>query len=126
MMLCLLAGGMTAHLMTADITLSWRHSVEHTVWQEDWHAGADGLHLVAARIEGSGAGMEPPPDAVLKHGYWTWIPKLPPLPKVVLRRSGATADWQVCRAKTCVAMDRLVPKDADPVVLTTCAPAAQR
>jgi hypothetical protein len=120
MMLCRLAGGLTVPLMAADITLSWRHSVEHTVWQEDWHADRAGLRLVAARIEGSGAGMEPPPDAVLKNGFWTWTPLLPPLPKVVLRRSGATADWQVCRDKTCVAMDTLVPKDADPVVLTTC------
>lgn len=126
MMLCLLAGGVTVHLMAADITLSWRHSVEHTVWQEDWHADPAGLQLVAARIEGSGAGMEQPPDAVLKNGFWTWTPSLPLLPKVELRRSGATADWQICRANTCVAMDSLVPKDADPVVLTTCAPAAQR
>ena len=126
MMLCLLAGAMTVPLMAADITLSWRHSVEHTVWQEDWHADRAGLRLVAARIEGSGAGMEPPPDAVLEDGFWTWTPSLPPLPKVVLRRSGATADWQICRAKVCVGMDSLVPKSADPVVLTTCANPASR
>lgn len=120
MMLCLLAGGITVPLMTADITLSWKHSVEHTTWQEDWHADDAGLRLTAARVAGSGAGMEPPADAVLKDGFWTWTPTLQPLPKVVLRRSGATADWQVCRGKKCTMMDDLVPKDADPVELTTC------
>lgn len=126
MILCLLAGGVTVPLMVADITLSWKHSVEHTVWQEDWHADRAGLRLVAARIKGSGAGMEPPPSAVLKNGFWSWTPSLPPLPEVVLRRSGATADWRVCRNEKCVAMDHLLPKDADPVVLTTCPDPAPR
>lgn len=126
MMLCLLAGGIMVPLLAADITLSWRHSVEHTLWQEDWHADDAGLRLVAARIEGSGAGMEPPPEAVFKNGFWTWTPSLPALPKVELRRSGATADWQVCRDRRCVAMDSLVPKDADPVVLKSCDDTAPR
>lgn len=126
MMLCLLAGAVTVPLMAADVTLSWKHSVEHTVWQEDWHADRAGLRLVAARIKGSGAGMEPPPSAVLKDGFWTWTPSLTPLPEVVLRRSGATADWHVCRDKRCIAMGDLLPKDADPVVLTTCGDPAPR
>jgi len=40
----------------------------------------------------------------------------------VLRRSGATADWRVCMAGQCRPMGDLVPKGADPVVLTLCPP----
>jgi hypothetical protein len=42
------------------------------------------------------------------------------MPSTTLRRSGATADWQVCIAGTCKPMGDYVPPNADPVTLTTC------
>ncbi|MCO5100047.1 MAG: DUF1850 domain-containing protein [Burkholderiaceae bacterium] len=55
-------------------TLGWVHSIEKTSWEEDWRVVDEGLVLVEARIEGSGAGMEPPPGAVLRDGVWHYAP----------------------------------------------------
>jgi hypothetical protein len=68
--------------------------------------------------------MEPPPEAVLREGVWRWAPRVPPQDRVILRRSGATADWRICAETGCRPMDALVPADADPVILTVCAPPA--
>lgn len=120
MIVCLLAGALTVPL-GPEVTLAWMHSVERTQWEEDWRATADGLVLAEARVEGSGAGMDPPEGARLEGGTWRWTPALPPLGEVVLRRSGATADWRVCVAGACRAMGALVSAGADPVVMTGCA-----
>ena len=55
-------------------TLGWTHSVEKTSWEEDWQVVDGGLALVEARIQGSGAGMEPPEGAVLRDGVWHYAP----------------------------------------------------
>lgn len=120
MNLCLLAVGLIVPLGTADLTLAWTHSVEKTAWEEDWQATDAGLVLTQARIRGSGAGMEPPPDALLEGGFWHWRPNLPPMPRVTLRRSGATADWRICVVGTCRDAGRYLPADADPVTLEPC------
>ena len=91
-MICLLAGSAIAPLMAGAITLAWTHSVEKIVWEEDWRSTPAGLELVEARVRGSGAGMEPPPEARLVNGVWSWKPGLPPQMQVIMRRSGATAD----------------------------------
>jgi hypothetical protein len=36
---------------------------------------AQGLELVQARVKGSGAGMEPPPEARLVDGWFQWQPR---------------------------------------------------
>ena len=71
-------------------------------------------------MKGSGAGMEPPPEAVLVDGFWRWTPNLPPLREAILRRSGATDDWRLCRDGICEPMGDLVPAEADPVTLAPC------
>lgn len=119
-MICLAAGALLVSLGAGEITLAWRHSVEKTLWEELWQESPDGLVLAEARVQGSGAGMDPPEGARLEGGFWRWRPKLPALREVVMRRSGATADWRVCVANSCRAMAELVPADADPVVLTPC------
>ena len=121
MMLCLAAGSKTIPLMVSMLTLAWTHSVEKIPWEEDWRLTPAGLELVEARILGSGAGMDPPPEARFVDGSWRWRPTVPPLPEVVMRRSGATADWRVCIAGQCHPMEAYVPPDADPVVLKSCA-----
>ncbi len=62
-MLCLAAGAVLVPLTTNALTLAWTHSVEKTLWEEDWRASAYGLELAQTRVRGSGAGMEPAPDA---------------------------------------------------------------
>lgn len=118
-LVCLAAAGATVKLAAA-VTLVWAHSVQKTRWEEDWQATPAGLVITQARVEGSGAGMDPPDDAILENGTWHWTPKLAPQRTVELRRSGATADWSVCYAGSCRPMGELVPAAADPVALTLC------
>jgi hypothetical protein len=119
-MFCLLAGTAVVPLMAGAITLAWTHSVEKILWEEDWRLGPAGLELVEARVRGSGAGMEPPPEARLVNGSWAWRPAVPPLRDIVMRRSGATADYRICISGQCRAMGDLVPEGADPVILRAC------
>jgi hypothetical protein len=120
MMLCLVAGALSVPLLAPTITLAWTHSVEKVLWEEDWRATAAGVALVEARVRGSGAGMEPPPEAHFRDGAWSWQPKVPPQAQVLLRRSGATADWRVCGAGGCQPMENYFPPEADPVALRVC------
>jgi hypothetical protein len=120
MSLCLAAGALVVALGADEITLRWRHSVQKTLWEEVWRETPAGLILAEARIEGSGAGMDPPDGARLIDGFWRWTPKLPPQHEIVMRRSGATADWQVCVAGACRPMGEYLPPEADPVVLKAC------
>jgi hypothetical protein len=100
--ICIAAGGTTAKLAVAAFTLAWTHSVEHVRWEEDWLVAPDGLHLVEARVRGSGAGMEPGPDARLEDGWWRWHPEQPALPELLLAASGATGGgWSLCAANAC-------------------------
>jgi hypothetical protein len=117
--LCLAGAGLVVALNADALTLSWRHSVEKILWEEDWALRSGRIALVEARVKGSGAGMEPPPEARLVDGAWRWRPGLPPLPELVLRRSGATADWRVCVRGDCRAMEDIIPA-ADPVTLRPC------
>ena len=123
-MLCLFAGTAAAPLMAGAITLAWTHSVEKLLWEEDWVLGRVGLELVEARVRGSGAGMEPPPEARLANGRWSWRPAVPPQAGLVMRRSGATADYRICIAGHCRPIGSYVPGEADPVVLRACEPDA--
>jgi hypothetical protein len=120
MSLCLAAGALVVALGADEITLRWRHSVQKTLWEEVWRETPTGLILAEARIEGSGAGMDPPDGARLIDGFWRWTPKLPPQHEIVMRRSGATADWQVCVAGACRPMGEYLPAEADPVALRAC------
>lgn len=116
---CLAAGGVVVRLAAA-FTLAWTHSVQKSEWQEDWRATPSGLVLEEVRVQGSGAGMEPPEGAVLRNGFYIARPALPPQTEVLLRRSGATADWRICMDGTCREMGTLLPPEADPVRLTLC------
>lgn len=120
MSLCLAAGALVVSLGHGEITLGWRHSVQKTLWEEVWRETPAGLVLIEARIEGSGAGMDPPDGARLIDGFWRWHPALPALPEVVLRRSGATADWRLCMDGACKPMSDYLPAEADPVTLKVC------
>lgn len=99
--LCLASAGVVKTLSVAAFTLVWTHSIEKTVWQEDWRVTPQGLELVQARVKGSGAGMEPAPDARLVDGWFQWQPKRAPMPEVVLANSGAAGEWRLCSEGRC-------------------------
>jgi hypothetical protein len=66
---CLLvAGALRAMLPTTEFTLAWTHSVQKTRWEERYRVAGSDLQLVEARIQSSGAGMDPPPQARLRDG----------------------------------------------------------
>lgn len=117
--ICLAGGGVVVKLAAA-ITLSWTHSVEKVRWEEDWRAHPAGIAIVESRVKGSGAGMEPPDGAILKNKSYSYRPHLAPQKQVVLRRSGATADWNICQYGSCKPMSELLPENADPVILSAC------
>jgi hypothetical protein len=117
---CLLAAGATVRLGTLALTLAWTHSVQKTRWEEDYRLTPAGIILTQDRIQGTGAGMEPPPDSVFDGSWWRYTPHIPPQKEIVLRRSGATADWDVCIGGHCKPMSAYVPPKADPVTLKGC------
>jgi hypothetical protein len=105
---CLIvAGVVSATLPTEQFTLSWTHSVEKTRWEETYRVDGDRLALIEARIEGMGAGMEPPADARFADGWWIWRPNVPPLPALDLSRSPYTRDYDICFALRCAELGAL-------------------
>jgi len=119
MSLCIAAAGKTVTLAVAAFTLSWTHSVERTRWEEDWKITPSGFEIVEARVEGSGAGMEPGEAAVLRDGWWIYKPELPLQRAIVLAASGATGEgWRLCVAQTC---REIGATPGAPVELTSCA-----
>ncbi len=111
MSLCIIAGGAVKSLTVMAFTLAWTHSVEKTRWEEDWRVTPAGLELVEARVKGSGAGMEPPPEARLANGWWAWRPNRPPLTEIVLHDSGAAGVWDLCHDGTCQPLARSSAND---------------
>jgi hypothetical protein len=105
--LCLASTGIVKTLSIAAFTLVWTHSVEKTDWQEDWRITPQGLELMQARVKGSGAGMEPPPEALLIDGWFQWRPKRPPMPEVVLGNSGAAGEWRLCHDGQCQTLSEI-------------------
>lgn len=106
-------------------TLAWTHSIEKTRWEEDYRVrrGADGvpaLRLTAARVRGSGAGMEPPAGAVLRHGWYEYRPAEQPRGALRLTRSGYTADYEWCESGRCRPLGALLPSDGGVTLLWAC------
>lgn len=118
MSLCVIAAGKMVAMAATTFTLAWTHSVEKTEWRENWRLTPAGLELIEARVKGSGAGMEPPDDAVLEDGWWRYAPKLAPLPRLTLAASGAApSGWSLCTAAACV---ELGAEPGEAVVIEPC------
>jgi hypothetical protein len=121
MSLCIAAGALVATLAVESFTLAWTHSIEKIRWEEDWRIEAGRLHLVEARIRGSGAGMEPPAGAVLEDGAWRYAPGTPPLARLRLAHSTFTAGHELCFAGRCRALAELAGgAQNEPVELYPC------
>jgi hypothetical protein len=109
---CVLIGSLHWSIPTNDFTLAWTHTVEKIRWEEDYVLKGRMLVLKAARIAGSGAGMEPPADAVWRDGVWHYTPASTPLPRLVLANSSFGGHYDICFAGECRALP--VADDSSP------------
>jgi hypothetical protein len=120
--LCLASAGAVKTLAIAAFTLAWTHSIEKVEWQEDWLVTANGLELAQARVKGSGAGMEPPPEARLVGGWFQWRPQRAPMPEVILGNSGAAGEWLLCHDGQCRTLSEILghPVGANATTMSVC------
>ncbi len=122
------AGSAAAPVFVAGthFTLSWMHSIEKVRWEEDYvvqtptPGQALRLDAVQARVQGSAAGMEPPPDAVLHKGWYVYTPSIPYVDSLPLTRSEFTADFTLCADGVCHLMAHWLPSDGGVTHLTPC------
>ena len=128
--ICLLVAGVVrATVPTTELTLVWEHSVEKTRWQERYRVVGGRLKLTEARVQGFGAGMEPPAGAVLEKGAWRWTPELEPLPELRLTFSEYAPDYRLCWSRRCKKLASLIRQrltDGDVVAVRACAVDARR
>ncbi|MFA6313034.1 MAG: DUF1850 domain-containing protein [Sterolibacterium sp.] len=122
--ICLAAGLIVATLPLHSFTLAWTHSIEKIRWEEDYRIVDRRLVLEEARIRGSGAGMEPPPDAVLKNGIWSYRPTLAPLGALRLSHSPYAAGYTLCSDGRCRPLAEILTgiADTETVVIAPCSP----
>lgn len=110
----------------AHFTLSWMHSIEKVRWEEDYVVTAPAagqplrLAAVQARVQGSAAGMEPPPDAVLRNGWYAYTPSIPFADRLPLTRSEFAADFTLCADGDCHPMGHWLPSDGGMTTLVPC------
>ena len=122
--LCLASAGVVKTLSLAAFTLVWTHSIEKVDWQEDWRVTPQGLVLLQARVKGSGAGMEPPPEARLVDGWFQWRPNRAAMPQVVLGNSGAAGEWRLCNDGNCRTLSEIFghPIGVNVTTMSVCDP----
>ena len=108
----LVVGAAVTTIPAERFTLAWTHSIEKLRWEEDYVLGPQGLAPVAARIRGSGAGMEIPEGAVLRNGVWHYVPQRTTLPALLLARSAYVADYELCWDGSCRTIAQMVPRAA--------------
>lgn len=103
MSLCVFIAGKSAACLAGVLfSLSWTHSIEKTRWVEHWQIAGDQLVLQKTYVKGSGAGIDPAPNAVLQDGWYQWAPAKPlALPLLSLANSELTPDnWKLCNIDT--------------------------
>lgn len=118
--LCLVAGALVVAVPTPRFTLAWTHSVEKILWEEDYLIAGGWLYATEARIRGSGAGMEPPGNAVLHSSAWHYRPAQRWHRELTLARSNFTADYRLCFAGRCRPMSDWVPISSGTTTLKPC------
>jgi hypothetical protein len=118
--ICVLVGALHWSMPTGDFTLAWTHSVEKVRWEEDYVLKGRMLSLQAARIRGSGAGMEPPADAVWRDGAWHYTPASTPLARLVLANSSFGGHYDICFAGDCRALPVAEDGPSRPTIIEPC------
>ncbi len=109
-LLCVATTAALVKLAAPSFTLAWTHSIEKVRWEEDYRVVGHRLELVEARVKGSAAGMEPPPDAKLRDGYWHYAPKDRWHDALRLTRSPYAADYELCIAGKCRSLAAIAPQ----------------
>ena len=125
-LLCLATATAVATLATQSFTLAWTHSIEKVRWEEDYRIEAGRLHLVEARIQGSAAGMEPPPDARLENGWWHYAPAQAWLDELRLTRSPYARDYELCVGGRCRSLAKIAPQAEGITRVYPCSPGERR
>lgn|SRR6056300_942277 len=106
MSLCILSGAKLTTVAISLFTLSWTHSVEKIEWQENWRINNSNLEIVEARIKGSGAGMDPPENAVLKNGWYVYKPQIGQIKELNLSTSNTDlVNWKICFNGNCTVLE---------------------
>ena len=120
------AAGQPVFIPVQQFTLAWVHTIEKVRWEEDYEVdtvvGEAVLKAVAARVRGSAAGMEPPPDAKLKNGWYAYKPQIRRPEVLRLTRSSFAADYEFCSGGSCRPMSDYLPSDGGITLLTACHP----
>ena len=119
--LCIVVGTALHTFPARSFTLRWQHTVEKVAWEEDYIVAGDWLYLAGARVRGSGAGMEPPPDAIRVGNAWHYRPKERWLREVKLARSEFGRDYELCVDQACKPLSSWVPAPLAPTTLSACA-----
>jgi hypothetical protein len=122
MILCISSGAILATFAVQSFTLAWMHSIEKVRWEEDWRIEGRELQIVAARVKGSGAGMEPPEGAVLRDGAWHYRPQIAAMPRLLLAHSPYTSGYELCTKGACTPLAELLPgiEATSTIVLAPC------
>ena len=115
------SNGKPIFIPVQQFTLAWIHTIEKVRWEEDYAVTEDAaLKAVAARVRGSAAGMEPPPDAKLKHGWYEYKPQIRRPEVLRLTRSSFAADYEFCSGGACRPMSDYLPSNGGITLLTAC------
>ena len=102
MSLCILAAAKTSIFAVSLFTLSWTHSVEKIEWHEDWKITDSQLEIVVARVQGSGAGMDPPEGSKFEGGWWVYKPNKLSVKELLLSTSNTNLEnWKICFNGNC-------------------------
>jgi hypothetical protein len=120
----------TAHEMVhsaRQITLTWVHTIERTRWQEAYDLVGPGdadrpcapvphgaLCPRWVRVRGSGAGMEPAPNATWRDGGYEWAPPATPVAALHLVHSPYAADYTLCLDGRCRPLTAWLPEAPPP------------
>lgn len=80
--------------------VSWKHSVEKSEWQEIYTLEDRLFRLQQVQVQGSGAGMEIPPDAVLTDKHYVYYPNRL-MEELSLTYSPFTPDYTLCIQHVC-------------------------
>ena len=118
--LCIVVGTALVQVPAQRFTLRWQHTVEKILWEEDYVVAGEWLYLVAARVRGSGAGMEPPPGSVRDGDGWRYQPADPWRRTVTLARSEFGADYELCIDGRCQLLGQWAPGPLAPTTLAAC------
>lgn len=119
--LCIYAASTLVRLPVETFTLAWTHSIEKVRWEEDYRVEKDHLAALEARVKGSAAGMEPPAGAVLRQGWWHYMPPMRRHAELRITRSPYAQEYEICTGGSCRSLAEIAPQANGVTRLTACA-----